>query len=170
MLSLAVPPCRQILATVMPLKHALLLHEKWALKIAAGEKEWEIRSRRTALRGRIGLAVTGKQHVIGEVDVVDCVPVRHLEIAEHFDKHQIPTTDLASVLNYKKIFAWVLRNPQKYTTPVKYNHCQGAVVWLKLSNALTTTTVEKSKKPRGRKPNAPPSSSKPRRRRCRPKH
>ena len=40
-------------------KSALIVKEKWALKLLNGEKTWEIRGSSTSKRGKIAIAISG---------------------------------------------------------------------------------------------------------------
>ena len=37
-------------------------------------------------------------------------------------------------MGYKKVYAWVLKGVIKYTTPIKYRHPAGAIIWVKLGH------------------------------------
>src|SRR5438876_7688725 len=50
---------------------ALIIDEPWISMIVSGQKTWEMRSRNTQVRGRIGLIRKGSKTVIGLADLVD---------------------------------------------------------------------------------------------------
>ena len=52
----------------------LIIDEPWISLIVSGEKSWEMRSRDTYVRGRIGLIRKGSKTVIGLADLVETLP------------------------------------------------------------------------------------------------
>lgn len=77
--------------------------------IVDGIKLIEYRTRKTYLRGRIGIIESGTGTVIGDVEIVDC----------RFDSKF-------------QIYEWYLDDPRRYATPVPFEHKQGAMVWIDL--------------------------------------
>ena len=51
----------------------LIIDEPWIGFILSGRKTWEMRSRNTQIRGRIGLIRKGSKMVVGVADLVDTV-------------------------------------------------------------------------------------------------
>ena len=51
----------------------LIIKEKWLRLILSGLKSWEIRGSRTKKRGTIYLIQSGSSHIMGQVDIVDCI-------------------------------------------------------------------------------------------------
>ena len=49
----------------------LIIREPWIGMILAGRKTWEMRSRQTPYRGRIGLIRKGTGMVVGIAEIVD---------------------------------------------------------------------------------------------------
>lgn len=97
----------------------------------AGEKTWEMRSRRTHYRGRFGLISSGSGLIFGEATLVDCLPALTLSEAEaSFDKHRIPAEEIELLERYR--FPWVLKDVEPYDHPIPYNHPRGAVIWVSL--------------------------------------
>ena len=45
--------------------------------------------------------------------------------------HHHCVTDL-SMVRYKRIFAWVLEDAERFVRPLVYDHRQGAVIWTKV--------------------------------------
>lgn len=105
----------------------LIIKPKWADLILSGEKTWEIRGSRTHFRGRFDIIKSGSGKVFGSVDLVDCISLHGWDdvalICDNMDKHHVPL----GVIQYKKPWAWVLRNPIIYPEPIPYKHPQGAV-------------------------------------------
>ncbi len=130
---------------------ALTVYQPYASAIVAGLKLYETRSRRTSIRGRVAVhagkaslnratrtlfakafwkllgAVSGKIDlpmgaVVGTVEIVDCLPVEAV----------IPTlTERERVLgDYSPgRWAWVLKNPVMFHTPIPARGKQGWWNW-----------------------------------------
>lgn len=107
----------------------LIVKKPWIDLILDGKKDWEIRGSNTLIRGKIQLIQSGSGLVIGEAELVDSLVLNREEYNKAFNHHQIMDT---SVFPYKKVYAWVLRNPIRYSEPIPYNHPQGAVIWVNL--------------------------------------
>ena len=122
-------------STVRP-EVALSIEDRWARKILAGVKAWEMRSFRTSFPKHISLRATGKQLLLGEVEVVDCLgpwaPGEYETLQhEHYQQHQV--SDATFFCKYKQMFAWVLANPRTYDPPVACAARRGAVTWVRLA-------------------------------------
>ena len=128
--------------------HALLIKKQWCQKIFRGSKTWEIRGERCHRRGKIYVAQCGASQLVGEVDVVDCLPVGAMRRGRlvpasgseadranfigdpaNRDKHCIH--DL-SLVQYPKVYAWVLANKVAYDPPKPFRQKRGCVKWQKL--------------------------------------
>lgn len=122
---------------------AFTVYQPYAYAIIAGLKQYETRPRRTHIRGRVAvhaakgnpkfvtLAVdmalpeTMKLHygaVLGTVEIADCVPVE--EIVHTLSEREKALGDYSSGR-----FAWVLRNPVAFSTPVPAKGKQGWWNW-----------------------------------------
>jgi hypothetical protein len=111
--------------------NGLVIKPKWADLILSGDKPWEIRSGVTHKRGTIGIIKSGSGLIYGTAELTDCINLSLQDIADNRDKHLIPADE--TILNrYKKIFAWVFKNPIMYPEPIPYIHPQGAVIWVRL--------------------------------------
>jgi len=109
---------------------ALIVRKPWIDLILSGEKTWEMRSRATTIRGRVGLIEKGSGLIVGEVEIVDCsANLGMQQLFDHKDKHFVG--DLNHLLVNWPI-AWKLAFPKRYDKPIPYNHPQGAVIWVKL--------------------------------------
>lgn len=116
----------------------LIIKKHWLDLILSGKKTWEIRGSNTKKRGEIALIESGSGQVVGVCSLVDSHPVTLDDMERNIDKHQIEP-DLVTIthhLQYKYPHAWVLDDVWEIV-PKKYNHPQGAVIWVK--NALSTT-------------------------------
>jgi hypothetical protein len=107
----------------------LIIDEPWISLIVSGQKTWEMRSRNTGVRGRIGLIRKGSKTVIGLADLVETL--RKLPISgANFAKHRVPESEIDD--NFKWTTAWVLQCARSLPKPVPYRHPAGAVIWVNL--------------------------------------
>lgn len=88
----------------------LIVHQPWAGQIVTGLKSIEYRSRRTHIRGRIGIVAAGTKTIIGEVDLIGC---------------EGP---------FGGLYHWVLANPIRYKISKHYHHPPGAQTWVLISS------------------------------------
>ena len=97
--------------------------------ILSGKKIWEIRGSNTKTRGKIELIQSGSGLVVGCCEIVDCIELSYCDFQNSINKHQVK---IVNDLPYKRKYAWVINNPQKYETPRKYKHPIGAIIWVKV--------------------------------------
>lgn len=127
---------------------ALVIKKRWCDEIFEGSKIWEIRGSSLAKRGRICIAQSKSQMLVGEVEVVNCLKVgrkvdgklvpwsnspqdvqNFIGAHENLPKHCVE--DLSWV-PYSKVFAWVLDKKLRYAEPQPYRHKKGCIQWVKL--------------------------------------
>ncbi|CAE7571767.1 unnamed protein product [Symbiodinium sp. CCMP2592] len=127
---------------------ALRIKKQWCDKIFDSTKTWEIRGSALHKRGRVCIAQSKSSQLVGEVTFVDCLQVGRFEDGklvpwsdseddrqnfigrtENFTKHCIE--DLG-IVQYPRVFAWVMEQRQRYEKPVLYKHKMGCVNWVKL--------------------------------------
>lgn len=122
---------------------AFTVYQPYAYAIVAGLKGYETRSRRTNIRGRVAVhAAKGKPRfvtlavdmalpermklhfgaVIGTVEIVDCIPVEEVI-------HTITEQERALGDYSPGRWAWVLKNPVMFDTPVPAKGKQGWWNW-----------------------------------------
>lgn len=111
------------------IERALIVDKPWIDLILSGEKIWEMRSRSTNIRGRIGLIEKGSGLIVGEVDIVNSLVLGLPYLKDKIHKHQVDDFGLLEKWNV----AWVLQYPGRYKEPVPYKHPKGAVVWVKVN-------------------------------------
>lgn len=87
----------------------LIVKSPWAGQIVDGIKTEEYRSRKTHIRGTIGIIEAGTSSIIGSVCLIDC----------HFRGDH---------------YAWILQNPQRFNPPISYKHPNGAQCWVLISS------------------------------------
>jgi len=110
----------------MEKKKGLIVREPYASLIVEGKKVWEIRKTRTKIRGEILIISNGK--AIGKAELVDVLgPFTPEELAEHEDKHCASVSFEYS--NGKPLYAWVLRNAEKFDRPKEVEMAKGVQIW-----------------------------------------
>lgn len=110
----------------------LIIDEPWVTMIVAGEKTWEMRSRNTAVRGRIALIRKGSKAVVGVADLVDTVPkLSQSALKVSVGKHLVPESEIDEQFKYST--AWVVERARPLCQPVPYRHPAGAVIWVNLA-------------------------------------
>lgn len=107
----------------------LILKKPWIDYILEGKKIWEIRGCKTNIRGEIELIQSGSGLVVGKCNLIDCIELSLNEYQNSRNKHCIDNTE---ILPYKRTLAWVVKYAQRYSTPRKYKHPNGAIIWVNL--------------------------------------
>lgn len=114
---------------------ALIVDEPWMSLLLAGQKTWEMRSRHTTMRGRIALIRKGAGQVVGVADLVDSFgPLDAIAWRAHQPRHRIPLEQQQATANWD--IAWVLESVRPLIRPVPYDHPNGAVVWVNLTEEV----------------------------------
>ena len=122
---------------------SLIIQERWLEKIYNGQKTWELRSKTTLKRGRIGLISSGSGVISGEAWLSDCFCLRdvdssgeykltHGSLEGSFEKHRCTAEEINTYCE-GRVYAWVLEKVTKYETSYPYQHPQGAVIWVRTS-------------------------------------
>lgn len=104
--------------------------------ILAGKKTWDIRGSNTKIRGEIALIKSGSGTIVGKCEIVDVIgPLTFSDLEANIDKHCVSKEQLERVFGkYKTLYSWVLDNVVTLSTPVPYEHPQGAVIWVNIKN------------------------------------
>jgi hypothetical protein len=102
--------------------------------ILSGKKTWEIRGSNTKIRGEIALIKSGSGTVVGSCHLVEVIgPIGIDDLVRNIDKHCVPLEQFDQVFGgYKKIYVWVLSGAVLLPVPIKYQHPQGAIIWVSL--------------------------------------
>ena len=117
----------------MTFDRALIVRAEWLDLILQGVKSWEMRSKHTNVRGRIGLIEAGSGCVVGTACLTDSIgPLSSDEWRANVHRHKVPYRGCEQ-LSAKWSYAWVLQGTERFETPIKYEHPRGAVVWVKFS-------------------------------------
>lgn len=123
----------------MAITKALVVDTPHVDRILSGQKNWELRTSGTKIRGRIALIRKGSGTVVGTVDIIDCVgPLSESVMLDNTAKHMVTPERIKSgeVAKYKH--AWVLENAKALPMPVSYQHPSGAVIWLNLQPSVVS--------------------------------
>jgi len=116
---------------------AVVIDEPWLSKILAGEKVWEMRSKRTRYRGAIGLIRKGSGHIVGMARLAECLTaLSPLDFARHEAEHRIPPSQQDEALRRRWHFPWVLEEARALPHPVPYSHRSGQMVWVRLDASV----------------------------------
>lgn len=109
----------------------LLIRTPFVDWILDGLKVWEMRTKRTTRRGRIGLIRAKSGLVVGEANLVEVIgPLTYGQLVKNAKK----MNEVASDVTPPDVptFAWVLEDARRYESPVPYTHRSGAVIWARL--------------------------------------
>ncbi|MET4693616.1 hypothetical protein [Endozoicomonas lisbonensis] len=117
----------------MNITRALIIAEPWIGKILNGEKDWEMRSTHTSISGTVGLIAKGTGTVVGIAEIIGSKgPLSHEDMLGNVHRHGIPSNMIESGEVAKWNHAWQLGKLKKLSTPVPYQHKNGAVTWVTL--------------------------------------
>ncbi|AAL80362.1 ASCH domain-containing protein [Pyrococcus furiosus DSM 3638] len=109
----------------------LIVRQPYAKWIVEGKKSWEIRKMPTKIRGKI--VIISEKKALGTVEIVDVLgPFTPEELSKHENKHLASYEFLKRYSNGKKLYAWVLANPQKFENPIDVEIPNGAQIWVNL--------------------------------------
>lgn len=110
------------------ISHSLIIRIPWITLILAGLKTWELRTRKTAKRGWIGLIQQGTGQIVGITHLVQVIgPLSLQELELNNAKHCV---NLQNPELQKWRCAWILKDAKRIK-PVPYLHKQGAIIWVK---------------------------------------
>ena len=114
------------------IQSALILAQPWAGLVVKGEKRWELRSRRTLKRERIGIIAKRTGTIIGTVVIEGCTgPLSETELEASGHLHLV-SSELRRA-NPRWRFAWHLTEPQQFPNALPYRHPTGAQSWVTVS-------------------------------------
>ena len=108
-------------------KSVLVVKKRWLDKILAGQKTWEIRGGPTAKRGWIHFAQSGfTGKLMGRARLVGCRLLRRSSFKQNVSHHCVDSWD---DVKYKKPYAWVLEDAERFERPFDYRYKIGAVIF-----------------------------------------
>lgn len=112
----------------------LIVRDPYASQLLNGEKSWEIRGQATQIRGLIVIIKSGTGQAFGVVDLDDVIGP--LSLDDLVGSNHLPRSEREEFrktgLPYRKTFAYVMKNPRWFASPISYRHPSGAVIWVKL--------------------------------------
>jgi hypothetical protein len=112
------------------MNNGLIIKKQWLDLILEGKKTWELRGSKTKKREEIYLIESGSGEIKGSCKLVDCIgPLSQEQFNNNTEKH----LNLSLHPTYKKTYAWVLTEPKRFEKGIKYNHPQGAIIWVNLN-------------------------------------
>lgn len=106
----------------------LLVRHPWAGFLVEGLKTYEIRGRKTNIRGTIGIIETKTHLLLGTVDIKDCIQLDDNMFYRTRNKHLIQADRCQ--IKYEKLYAWEMVNSHKILQPIEINVPKGCVVWV----------------------------------------
>lgn len=106
-------------------------------QILSGRKTWEIRSRPTRIRERIGISVKGEGVIVGTCSISNCIgPLTLSEVRRNSRRMGLPNSELREHLGWwrtetrrGRVYAWVLSRVRRFRKPVRFQNPSGAVVF-----------------------------------------
>lgn len=108
----------------------LIIKKEHLDRILDGSKTWEMRSRMTKVRGKIGLIESRSGLIVGECEIYGCVDMSCFSSKvlrdRFFGWHRC--YDTSALEKWNK--AWIVENAKRYDEPIPYKHPQGAVIWV----------------------------------------
>jgi hypothetical protein len=114
--------------------NGLIIRDPWIGKILSGVKTWEMRTRPTLQRGRIGLIRKGTGLVVGVAELVDSLPALDLRaFTSSREWHGIPAAMDSEVFKAGWVYPWVLRNVRSLPQSIRAGQKSGQVTWVRLS-------------------------------------
>jgi hypothetical protein len=122
----------------MPVTRGLIIDTPWIDHIIEGRKDWEMRAQPTAIRGWIALIRKGSGRIVALAKLVECgATLSPEEMIETFDHHRIPERMIRSGEVAKWVVPWKLAEISLLAQSVPYDHKNGAVIWVSLSEEVS---------------------------------
>ena len=101
--------------------------------LLAGTKTWEMRGRRTSVRGRVYLARQGSGLLVATASVEGCgEPLDHEGMLATRAMHGIPPDKVDGAVAAGWVVPWHLSGILPLPEPLPYRHPRGAVTWVRL--------------------------------------
>lgn len=112
---------------------ALVIRSPWIDLILSGKKTWEMRTKKTNIRGKIALIKAGSGLIYGTAELRESLPslsFEEMRLTQNF--HAIPDSELHSAFNRRWTVPWVLRDIRPLAIPTPYSHKNGAITWVEV--------------------------------------
>lgn len=113
--------------------YGLLIKKQYLDLILGGSKLWELRSRNTSRRGIICLIESGSGLIKGLADLNSTIKLDKTTYDNNYELHQISTP--YEDCRWNK-YAWEFDSVEVLDHPIAYQHPQGAVIWVNLSDKI----------------------------------
>ncbi|MDP5130936.1 MAG: hypothetical protein NWQ54_08625, partial [Paraglaciecola sp.] len=98
-----------------------------------GQKCWEMRTTKFKKLGYIALVEKGTKTITGIARIDGYTePLSLAQLEQHEAKHRVPKSQYTAS-GYKWFTAMKLSNVQRLSSPIRYIHNNGTVIWVKLS-------------------------------------
>lgn len=111
----------------------LIIREPWVSMILDGDKDWEMRTTATKIRGPVALIAAGSGKIIGVANLCDVKgPLSSSQMAFNQAHHRIPHEEIGKGEGARWNTAWVMKDAKRLSKPVPYEHPSGAVIWVAL--------------------------------------
>lgn len=113
--------------------YGLLIKKQYLDLILDGSKVWELRSRNTSRRGVICLIESGSGLIRGLADLSSTIKLDKTSYDDNYKLHRvsIPYEDC----RWNR-YAWEFDSVEVLDHPIAYQHPQGAVIWVNLSDKI----------------------------------
>jgi hypothetical protein len=129
----------------MKLLSAIPIREPWIDMILDGYKTWEIRSKNTLKRERVGLIRAQSSTVVGTAFLSEVIKITPTIARKNAAKMGMTITGAMDCVGDN---AWVMKNIVKFKKPVPYVHPPGAVTWVTLDEPTTLKVLAEEKRSR----------------------
>lgn len=116
----------------------LLVRQPFADWIVDGRKTWEVRGSATKVRGRIAIIASGTGTIVGtcELNSVEG-PLKLKDLRANARRLNYRADQISGPLYYgDRTHAWVMRAAKRLKKPLRYEHPQGAVIWVSLAPSV----------------------------------
>jgi len=111
------------------LTKGLIIRGEHCQKILDGLKTYEMRSRQTNFRGKIGLIVSGTKKIFGTANLYDVGKETIIDAEDWHNRYP-----LHQCREYMPQWPciWMLKDVVKFDEPIPYAHKNGCVTWVNL--------------------------------------
>ncbi len=112
-------------------KRGLIIKQPYASMIVKGIKKWELRKRRTNVRGDVIILSGG--NVLGKAELVDVKGPFSVEELRRFKHlHRVDEKELEEYSEGRELYAWVFESAEEFDHKQEVKIPRGAQVWVRL--------------------------------------
>lgn len=127
---------------------AIPIREPWIDMILDGVKIWEIRSKNTKKRERVGLIRAGTKTVVGIATLAEVIQLTPEIAYKNYDIMGFRPLSRKEAKDLDGQYAWVLKDIIPFSKPVPYIHLWGQVTWVTLDEPTTKKVLDEAKRSR----------------------